>query len=99
MLSDGRLKCIGSTTFEEYSKTFEKDKALARRFQKIEIQEPTTEEAVEILKGLRPRYEDFHQVRYTDEALVSAVELSVQFLQEKRLPDKAIDIMDEAGDY
>ena len=97
VLSDGRLKCIGSTTFEEYSKTFEKDKALARRFQKIEIQEPTTEEAVEILKGLRPRYEDFHQVRYTDEALVSAVELSVQFLQEKRLPDKAIDIMDEAG--
>ena len=97
VLSDGRLKCIGSTTFEEYSKTFEKDKALARRFQKIEIQEPTTEEAVEILKGLRSRYEDFHQVRYTDEALVSAVELSVQFLQEKRLPDKAIDIMDEAG--
>ena len=97
VLSDGRLRCIGSTTFEEYGKTFEKDRALARRFQKIEIQEPTTVEAVEILKGLRARYEEFHQVRYTDEALVSAVELSVQFLQEKRLPDKAIDIMDEAG--
>ncbi|MCR4713669.1 MAG: AAA family ATPase [Treponemataceae bacterium] len=97
VLSDGRLRCIGSTTFEEYSKTFEKDRALARRFQKIEIQEPTTAEAVEILRGLRSRYEEFHQVRYTDEALVSAVELSVQFLQEKRLPDKAIDIMDEAG--
>lgn len=97
VLSDGRLRCIGSTTFEEYAKTFEKDRALARRFQKIEIQEPTTAEAVEILRGLRARYEEFHQVRYTDEALVSAVELSVQFLQEKRLPDKAIDIMDEAG--
>ncbi len=97
VLSDGRLRCIGSTTFEEYSRTIEKDRALARRFQKIEIQEPTAKEAVEILKGLRSRYEDFHQVRYTDEALVSAVELSVQFLQEKRLPDKAIDIVDEAG--
>ncbi|MCR4940363.1 MAG: ATP-dependent Clp protease ATP-binding subunit ClpA [Treponemataceae bacterium] len=97
VLSDGRIKCIGSTTFEEYARTFEKDRALARRFQKIEIQEPSAKEAVEILKGLRSRYEDFHQVRYTDEALVSAVELSVQFLQEKRLPDKAIDIMDEAG--
>lgn len=97
VLSDGRIKCIGSTTYEEYSKTFEKDRALARRFQKIEIKEPSAEEAVEILKGLRSRYEDFHQVRYTDEALVSAVELSVQFLQEKRLPDKAIDIVDEAG--
>ncbi|MCR5607379.1 MAG: ATP-dependent Clp protease ATP-binding subunit ClpA [Treponema sp.] len=99
VLTSGKIRCIGSTTFEEYKKTFEKDHALARRFQKIDIVEPTEDEAVKILKGLKKHYEKFHCVRYTDEALKEAVNLSVKYITERRLPDKAIDIMDEAGSY
>ncbi len=96
-LASGKLRCIGSTTFDEYKKYFERDRALSRRFQKIDVGEPTPAEAVEILKGLRTKYEEFHKVRYSDEALESAVDLSHQFLNERHLPDKAIDVIDEAG--
>ncbi len=96
-LTSGKLRCIGSTTYDEYNKIFEKDRALSRRFQKIDIVEPSQAETVEILKGLRSKYEDYHKVRYTDEALESAVRLSAQFITERRLPDKAIDVIDEAG--
>ena len=99
VLSTGRIRCIGSTTYEEYAKNFEKDRALARRFQKIDIREPSPEETVLILKGLRPKYEKFHDVSYSDTALKEAVDLSVQYLPDRRLPDKAIDIIDEAGSY
>ncbi len=97
ILTSGKVRCIGSTTFEEYSKHFEKDRALARRFQKIDIHEPSEEQAVQILEGLRPSYEEYHKVSYTNEALRQAVMLSKQFLPSLRLPDKAIDIIDEAG--
>ncbi len=96
-LTSGRLRCIGSTTYEEYNKFFEKDRALSRRFQKIDIVEPSLAETSEILKGLRPKYEEYHKVRYSDEALDLAVRLSAQYVTERRLPDKAIDVMDEAG--
>ena len=96
-LTSGKLRCIGSTTFEEYNKFFEKDRALSRRFQKIDIVEPTLTESSEILKGLRSKYEEYHKVRYSDEALDLAVRLSAQYITERRLPDKAIDVMDEAG--
>jgi ATP-dependent Clp protease ATP-binding subunit ClpA len=99
VLASGKVRCIGSTTFEEYKKTFEKDRALSRRFQKIEILEPVPAEAVRILHGLKQKYETYHGVRYSSEALKAAVDLSVQFLPDRRLPDKAIDIMDEAGAY
>ncbi|HEU0014797.1 MAG TPA: AAA family ATPase, partial [Longimicrobium sp.] len=91
------LRCIGSTTWEELRGHFEKDRALARRFQKIEIGEPSIEETVLILEGLRPRYEEFHRVRYTPEALRAAAELAARHLHDRRLPDKAIDVLDEAG--
>ncbi|MBI9100214.1 MAG: AAA family ATPase, partial [Spirochaetaceae bacterium] len=93
----GSIKCIGSTTYDEYKKHFEKDHALVRRFQKIDIPEPTIAEALQILKGLRSVYEQHHGVMYSDEALQSAVDLSAQYLNERRLPDKAIDVIDEAG--
>ncbi|MGB4573036.1 MAG: ATP-dependent Clp protease ATP-binding subunit ClpA [Rectinemataceae bacterium] len=96
-LTSGKLRCIGSTTYDEYNKIFEKDRALSRRFQKIDIVEPTQAETVEILKGLRSKYEEFHKVKYSDEALELAVKLSAQFITERRLPDKAIDVVDEAG--
>ena len=96
-LTSGKLRCIGSTTFDEYNKYFEKDRALSRRFQKIDIVEPSQADALEILKGLRSRYEDYHKVRYNDEALDLAVSLSAQYITERRLPDKAIDVIDEAG--
>ena len=96
-LTSGKLRCIGSTTYEEYNKFFEKDRALSRRFQKIDIVEPSLAETAEILKGLRPKYEEYHKVRYSDEALDLAVRLSAQYVTERRLPDKAIDVMDEAG--
>ncbi|MEN6364294.1 MAG: AAA family ATPase, partial [Rectinema sp.] len=96
-LTSGKLRCIGSTTYDEYNKIFEKDRALSRRFQKIDIVEPTQAETVEILKGLRSKYEEFHKVKYSDEALEIAVKLSAQFITERRLPDKAIDVVDEAG--
>ncbi|NCN05751.1 MAG: ATP-dependent Clp protease ATP-binding subunit ClpA [Spirochaetales bacterium] len=96
-LASGKIRVIGATTREEYRRFIEKDHALARRFQAIEISEPTNDEAVEILKGLRPKYEEFHRVRYDDSALEAAVQLSAQFINERFLPDKAIDVIDEAG--
>lgn len=96
-LASGKLRCIGSTTYEEYNKFFEKDRALSRRFQKIDIVEPTVQETIQILQGLRPKYEEYHNVRYTDEALEAAVRLASQFITERKLPDKAIDVIDEAG--
>jgi ATP-dependent Clp protease ATP-binding subunit ClpA len=96
-LTSGRLRCIGSTTYDEYNKYFDKDRALSRRFQKIDIVEPSIGETVEILKGLRSKYEEYHKVRYSDEALDLAVRLSAQYITERRLPDKAIDVLDEAG--
>ena len=96
ILSKGRLRCIGSTTFKEYRSYFEKDRALARRFQKIDIDEPSDEECEQILRGIRPRYEEFHSVKITDEAIKLSVNLSKRFLHERKLPDKAIDLIDEA---
>ncbi|MCL2230855.1 MAG: AAA family ATPase, partial [Treponema sp.] len=96
-LTLGRLRCIGSTTHEEFNKYFEKDRALSRRFQKIDINEPSEAVAIDILKGLKSRYEDFHDVYYSDEVVETAVRLSAQFITERRLPDKAIDVIDEAG--
>ncbi|MDR3193101.1 MAG: ATP-dependent Clp protease ATP-binding subunit ClpA [Treponema sp.] len=98
-LSSGKIRCIGSTTHEEYSKFFDKDRALSRRFQKIDIVEPSESDAVKILQGLKVKYEDYHKVRYSDEAVEGAVRLSAQFITERRLPDKAIDVIDEAGAY
>jgi ATP-dependent Clp protease ATP-binding subunit ClpA len=97
VLASGTLRCIGSTTYEEYKNHFEKDRALSRRFQKIEVPEPSLDEAVEILKGLQPYYEDHHGVKYTTAALRSAVDLSSRHLSDRYLPDKAIDVIDEAG--
>jgi len=96
-LSSSELKCMGSTTYQEYRGIFEKDKALARRFQKIEVAEPTVNETFSILKGLRGQYEDHHQVKYTDKALKTAAELSARYISDRFLPDKAIDVIDEAG--
>ncbi len=97
MLANGELKCIGSTTYQEYRGVFEKDRALARRFQKIDVTEPTVEETVQILQGLKDRFEAYHGVRYTGPALRAAVELSSKYLSDRKLPDKAIDVIDEAG--
>ncbi len=96
-LASGELRCIGSTTFQEYRGIFEKDRALARRFQKIDIVEPTVGEAYEILQGLKPKYEAHHSVTYADDALQAAVDLSVKHIGDRLLPDKAIDVIDEAG--
>ncbi len=96
-LADGSIRVIGSTTFEEYTAHFEKDRALSRRFQKIDITEPNREDTIKILKGLAPKYEAYHNVKYAAAALEAAVDLSVQYMPDKRLPDKAIDIIDEAG--
>lgn len=98
-LASGEISCIGSTTHSEYRQHFEKDRALSRRFQRIDVSEPSRKDCIEILKGLKKSYEDFHNVQYTDAALVAAVELSVKHIQGKLLPDKAIDVMDEAGAY
>ena len=98
-LANGELRCVGSTTFTEYRQVFEKDHALSRRFQKIDVKEPSVADSIDILRGLKPRYEEFHNVEYTDEALVSAVELSSKHIHERFLPDKAIDVIDEAGAY
>ena len=97
VLATGDLRCIGSTTFQEYRGIFEKDRALARRFQKIDIVEPTVGETVEILHGLKPKYESHHGVTYADDALQAAVDLSVKHIGDRLLPDKAIDVIDEAG--
>ncbi len=96
-LASGDVRCIGSTTYDEYKNHFEKDHAFSRRFQKIEITEPTVEETVQILNGLKSRYESFHNVKYTKPALQAAVELSAKYINDRFLPDKAIDVMDEAG--
>ena len=96
-LASGKLRCIGSTTYDEYRKYFEKDGALSRRFQKIEVSEPSTDETIEILKGIKSKYEEYHRVSYTEEAIRSAAELSDKYINDRRLPDKAIDVIDEAG--
>ncbi|THB69313.1 MAG: ATP-dependent Clp protease ATP-binding subunit ClpA [Desulfovibrio sp.] len=97
VLASGAIRCIGSTTYEEYKNHFEKDRALSRRFQKIDVSEPSQDECLEILKGLKPYYEEHHEVQYTHPALKAAVDLSVRHLSDKFLPDKAIDVIDEAG--
>jgi ATP-dependent Clp protease ATP-binding subunit ClpA len=96
-LQSGELRCIGSTTYKEYRNYFEKDRALVRRFQKIDVNEPTLEDSVKILRGLKSNYEKHHNVRYTDEAIRAAVELSAKYINDRKLPDKAIDVIDEAG--
>jgi ATP-dependent Clp protease ATP-binding subunit ClpA len=96
-LAQGTLRCIGSTTYKEYRQYFEKDRALVRRFQKIDVQEPSVPDTVEILKGLKPYFEEFHKVRYTQEAVKAAVELSARYIHDRKLPDKAIDVIDETG--
>jgi len=98
-LATGDLRCIGSTTYEDYKNYFDKDRALARRFEKIEILEPPIKETVQILKGLRSRYEEHHDILYTDQALKSAAELSAKYINDRYLPDKAIDVIDEAGAF
>jgi ATP-dependent Clp protease ATP-binding subunit ClpA len=96
-LAGGKLKCMGSTTYKEYRSYFEKDRALVRRFQKIDVYEPSVEDAVKILRGLKPYFEEHHKVQYTAEALRSAVELSARYINDRKLPDKAIDVIDEVG--
>ncbi len=96
-LQGGKLRCMGSTTYKEYRQHFEKDRALSRRFQKIDVNEPSTDDAIKILKGLKPYFEDHHSVRYTAEAIKTAVELSARYINDRKLPDKAIDVIDEAG--
>ncbi len=96
-LSSGAIRCIGSTTYKEYRQFFEKDRALVRRFQKIDVNEPSIDDAIEIMKGLKPYFEDYHKLRYTNEAIKSAVELSARYISDRKLPDKAIDVIDETG--
>jgi ATP-dependent Clp protease ATP-binding subunit ClpA len=96
-LAGGSLRCMGSTTYKEYRQHFEKDRALVRRFQKIDVNEPSITDAIAILKGLKPYYEEFHKVRFTDEAIESAVQLSSRYMSDRKLPDKAIDVIDETG--
>ncbi|MEM6464838.1 MAG: AAA family ATPase, partial [Pseudomonadota bacterium] len=96
-LQNGEVRCMGSTTFKEYKQHFEKDRALSRRFRKIDVVEPNVEDAVKILTGLKPVFEDFHGLRYTNDAIRSAVELSHRYMTDRKLPDKAIDVIDEAG--
>ncbi|MGB3337114.1 MAG: ATP-dependent Clp protease ATP-binding subunit ClpA [Devosia sp.] len=96
-LASGAIRCIGSTTYKEYRQFFEKDRALVRRFQKIDVNEPSIPDAIEIIKGLRPYYEEFHKIKFTDDALKAAVELSARYINDRKLPDKAIDVIDETG--
>jgi ATP-dependent Clp protease ATP-binding subunit ClpA len=96
-LASGTLRCMGSTTYKEFRQHFEKDRALVRRFQKIDVNEPTIDDTIKILKGLKSYYEEFHKLRYTAEAIKAAVELSAKYINDRKLPDKAIDIIDEAG--
>jgi ATP-dependent Clp protease ATP-binding subunit ClpA len=97
VLASGTLRCIGSTTYKEYRQHFEKDRALVRRFQKIDVNEPTVADAIEILKGLKPCFEEYHKLKYTNEAIKAAVELSSRYIHDRKLPDKAIDVIDESG--
>src|SRR5690554_5548502 len=96
-LASGTIRCIGSTTYKEYRQFFEKDRALVRRFQKIDVNEPSVPDAIEILKGLKPYFEEYHKVRYTHDAIKAAVELSARYINDRKLPDKAIDVIDETG--
>lgn len=96
-LSSGAIRCIGSTTYKEYRQFFEKDRALVRRFQKIDVNEPSIEDAIEIMKGLKPYFESYHHLRYSNEAIKAAVELSARYISDRKLPDKAIDVIDETG--
>ena len=96
-LQSGTVRCIGSTTYKEYRQHFEKDRALVRRFQKIDIKEPTVEDSIEILKGLKPYFEEYHKLKYTNDAIKAAVELSAKYINDRKLPDKAIDVIDETG--
>jgi len=96
-LSSGTIRCIGSTTYKEYRQFFEKDRALVRRFQKIDVKEPSIEDAIDIMRGLKPYFEEFHSVEYTDEAIKGSVELSSRYINDRKLPDKAIDVIDETG--
>ncbi|VAW23305.1 ATP-dependent Clp protease ATP-binding subunit ClpA [hydrothermal vent metagenome] len=96
-LASGTLRCIGSTTYKEYRQFFEKDRALVRRFQKIDIAEPSLPDAIEIMKGLKPYFEDYHKVKYTNDAIRASVELSARYIGDRKLPDKAIDVIDETG--
>jgi ATP-dependent Clp protease ATP-binding subunit ClpA len=96
-LSSGAIRCIGSTTYKEYRQFFEKDRALVRRFQKIDVNEPSIDDAIDIMKGLKPYFEEFHHLRYTNEAIKAAVELSARYITDRKLPDKAIDVIDETG--
>ncbi|HEX5665833.1 MAG TPA: AAA family ATPase, partial [Hyphomicrobium sp.] len=96
-LAQGTLRCIGSTTYKEYRQYFEKDRALVRRFQKIDVNEPSVPDAIEIVKGLKPYFEEFHHIRYTNDAIKAAVELSARYIHDRKLPDKAIDVIDETG--
>src|SRR4249920_3845694 len=96
-LASGTIRCMGSTTYKEYRQHFEKDRALVRRFQKIDVNEPTVEDAIAILKGLKPYFEDYHRLKYTNEAIKAAVELSARYIHDRKLPDKAIDVIDESG--
>ena len=96
-LSSGAIRCIGSTTYKEYRQFFEKDRALVRRFQKIDVNEPSIEDAIEIMKGLKPYFEEYHHLRYSNDAIKSAVELSARYISDRKLPDKAIDVIDETG--
>ncbi len=96
-LSSGAIRCIGSTTYKEYRQFFEKDRALVRRFQKIDVNEPSIDDAIEIMKGLKPYFEEYHHLRYTNDAIKAAVELSARYISDRKLPDKAIDVIDETG--
>ncbi|MDL2407834.1 ATP-dependent Clp protease ATP-binding subunit ClpA [Rhizobium calliandrae] len=96
-LSSGAIRCIGSTTYKEYRQFFEKDRALVRRFQKIDVNEPSIEDAIEIMKGLKPYFEEYHHLRYSNDAIKTAVELSARYISDRKLPDKAIDVIDETG--
>src|SRR5690606_23512431 len=96
-LSSGAIRCIGSTTYKEFRQFFEKDRARVRRFQKIDVNEPTLEDTISIMKGLKPYFEEFHSVKYTNEAIKAAVELSSRYINDRKLPDKAIDVIDETG--
>lgn len=96
-LAGGNLRCIGSTTYKEYRQHFEKDRALVRRFQKIDVNEPSIPDAIKIMKGLKPYFEEFHKVRYTEDAIETAVQLSARYINDRKLPDKAIDVIDETG--
>lgn len=96
-LSSGAIRCIGATTYKEFRQVFEKDRALVRRFQKIDVNEPTIDDAIKIMKGLKPYFEKFHKVKYSDDAMKASVELSARYMADRKLPDKAIDVVDETG--